>query len=272
MSYQKEIRDHFEKNKEKLFPGIESGKWRNSEGNYPHILPKENKELNLLQSYRKKLEKYIVKNNKCLKLHVYFHHLNSSQAMCLNFFFPLMEEKALDIVLKFIGFKNETINYTNTCFEKKSLVERNYRPTSFDFYIETNSGKKIFFEVKFTEQKFGVAKEADRIDKFNAVYKENLKVINEKYHKPDVFFKHYQIVRNLICIKDKDSYVVFLYPDKNQKIKNQAEFAKSNILITEFQDNLINLTWEDLLNYIQNNVKNQNLEDQFRDFREKYNL
>lgn len=219
MSYQKEIRSHFENNKEKFFPGIKNGNWRNSENIYPHILPKEQEKLNLLELYRDDLWQNIEADNSCLKRHIYFHHLNSSQAMCLNFFYPLIKERELDVVLRCIGLDNETINYDKTCFEKKSKVEKNYRATSFDFYIETNSEKKIFFEIKYTEKKFGEAKEDDvYINKFNTVYKGKLSVLEEKYHQPTTFFKNYQIVRNLINIDD-NSYVVFIYPGKNKKIK-----------------------------------------------------
>src|SRR5690606_3240282 len=121
-------------------------------------------------------------------------------------------------------------------FEKESDIEKcnkNYRPTSFDFYLETNSRKKIFFEIKFTEQKFGEAKEDDiHLNKFNAVYKNNLGALEEDYHKPTIFLKNYQILRNLICIS-KDCYVVFLYPNNNKAIKLQAESAKSTFLKSE---------------------------------------
>lgn len=275
MSYQEEIKKHFEDNKKKLFDKkVEDGKWRNSKKKYPHILPKEEEILNLLPTYRKALDEYL-KNNKELKKHIYFHHLNSSQAMCLNFFFPLFKEKQLDVILKLFGFENEEINYSKTCFEKDSDVEKinkNYRPTSFDFYIETTTEKKIFFEIKYTEQEFGKAKNDDiHLNKFNDVYKNNLKVIKAEYHQPNVFFKNYQILRNLICISE-NSYVVFLYPNKNKKIKNQAESAKLNILNSNVKENLINLTWEELISFTEKNIENVNIKEQFKDFKEKYNI
>jgi hypothetical protein len=275
MSYQKEIKTHFEENKEKLFGKIENGKWRNSECIYPHILPEDRKILNLLPTYRISLDKYLENNKQELKKHIYFHHLNSSQAMCLNFFYPLIEEKELDIILKLIGFENEEINYGKTCFEKESDIEKsnkNYRATNFDLYIETVSGKKIFFEIKYTEQEFGKAKpDTIHINKFDDVYKGNLKVIKDEYCEPDVFFENYQILRNLICIT-KESYVVFLYPEKNKRIKTQAESAKSKILKSEVANNLINLTWEDVLNFAELNIKSSKIKEQLKSFREKYNV
>lgn len=277
MTYQQEIKLHFENNKEKLFKRkIEDGKWRNSEKKYPHILPKEEEILNLLPTYRNSLENYLNNNKSELKKHIYFHHLNSSQAMCLNFFFPLYEEKELDVILKLFGFENEEVDYNQKCFfEKESHIEKalaNYRATNFDFYIQTKSAKKIYFEIKYTEQEFGKAKDDDiHMNKFNNVYKNNLKIISKEYHQPNIFFKNYQILRNLICISE-NSYVVFIYPSKNRKIKNQAESAKLHILNSDVKDNLINLTWEDLIVFTEKNIKKVSLKNQFKDFKEKYNF
>jgi hypothetical protein len=276
MSYQDEIKKHFENKKSSLFEQtIEDGKWRNGEKKYPHILPKELEKLNLLPTYRNTLNNYLESNKSKLKKHIYFHHLNSSQAMCLNFFFPLFEEKELELILRFIGFENEEINYSKTCFEKNSVVEKsngNYRPTSFDFYVETITGKKIFFEIKYTEQEFGKAKQDEiHINKFNEVYKSNIQFIKKEYQQTNVFLKNYQILRNLICISE-NSYVVFLYPNKNTKIKNQAESAKLKMLNDNVKDNLINKTWEELIIYAEKNTRNLKIKEQLKSFKEKYSI
>jgi hypothetical protein len=97
MSYQDEIKKHFENKKSSLFEQtIEDGKWRNGEKKYPHILPKELEKLNLLPTYRNTLNNYLESNKSKLKKHIYFHHLNSSQAMCLNFFFLFLKKKNLN--------------------------------------------------------------------------------------------------------------------------------------------------------------------------------
>ena len=276
MSYQEEVKTHFKVNKEKIFDRkIEDGKWRNNVEKYPHILPKELQILNLLPTYRNTLNEYLENNKSKLKKHIYFHHLNSSQAMCLNFFFPFFEERELNLILKFLGFENEEIDYSKTCFEKDSEIEKsikNYRPTSFDFYIETKTGKKIFFEIKYTEQEFGKAKEDEiHIAKFNNVYKNNLQVIKKEYHEPIVFLKNYQILRNLICVSE-NSFVVFLYPNKNSKIKNQAESAQLKILNDNVKDNLFNKTWEELLSFSEKNTVNLKIKEQLKSFKEKYNI
>jgi hypothetical protein len=275
MNYQNETKKKLEDFKIQYFNTVENGKWRDSKKDYPHILPKDKAKLNLLPKYRDSLSDYMLKNKNTLKTHIYFHHLNSSQAMCLNFFFPLLKEKELELVLKFIGLENEEIEYSNSCFEKESEIEKinkNYRATNFDFYIETTTGKKIYFEIKYTEHGFGKAKPDNaHSDKFDNVYSNNLSSIKKEYCNKIAFLENYQILRNLICISE-NSYVVFLYPNGNKKIKTQAESAKSKILKSEVKNNLINLTWEDLLAYTEKNVKNSRIKEQLKDFKEKYNV
>ena len=255
MNYQKKIKTHLRNYKLKYFSTVADGKWRNSKKDYPHILPKEKEQLNLLPEYRNSLSDYIEKEKKKngLRTHTYFHHLNSSQAMCLNFFYPLLKEKELDIILKAIGLENEEVEYSQACFEKESKVEKigkNYRATNFDFYIKTKTKKRIYFEIKYTEQAFGKVKPDNfHSDKFEKVYINNLDSIEKEYSNKKAFLENYQILRNLICISE-NSYVVFLFPNGNKKIKSQAELAKKEFLKDNLKGNLINLTWEDLTHYI----------------------
>ncbi|MEO8231479.1 MAG: hypothetical protein ABI638_04310 [Ignavibacteriota bacterium] len=79
-------------------------------------------------------------------------------------------------------------------------------------------------------------------------------------------------MRNLIHLSD-NSYVVFIYPANNKKIKQQAEFAKSNFVKSDFQQNVINLTWEQLLVSVDSNiVDSKELNKQMTDFKDKYKI
>lgn len=220
---------------------------------YSHILPVDDIKLNILSPYRQSFFESEFSN---IKLHKYFHHLNSSQAMCINFFYPLIMEKKLHLILEYIGFNHENINYKSVQFEKESKLDgaNKRRPTNFDFYFETESGKHFYFEIKYTEEGFGVAlNDTKHREKYEDVYKQNLsKVIQQEYCDMEIFFKHYQIIRNLIHIDD-NSYVIFLYPGKNIKVSQSAQFAKSNIIKPEFSCNLINITWEDIVSHIEAN-------------------
>lgn len=54
---------------------------------YPHVLPSRLRFLNILEPIRAEMQQYLEKNPQ-IKLHRYFHHLNSSQAFAFNLFFP----------------------------------------------------------------------------------------------------------------------------------------------------------------------------------------
>jgi hypothetical protein len=54
---------------------LENGVWKRNNKLYPHILPVDQQDLNLLENYRKELTKYIQEMN--IHLHQDFHHLNS---------------------------------------------------------------------------------------------------------------------------------------------------------------------------------------------------
>jgi len=273
-TYQEIIKCHLTKYKKINFPLMANGFWKINNKSYPHILPEENKYDNLLPIYKKKLIDYLDNNN--IKLHSDFHHLNSSQAMCFNFFYPLILEKKLELVTDFLELKDKTIKYETVCFEKDGKDKmKGRRPTNFDFYFETISGKKMYFEIKYTETEFGKAKnDKEHNDKFDNIYSKLLNPLKEEFHLKEVFFNNYQILRNLIHI-DENSYVVFIYPQDNLKIKEKAEKVKDEILNKKFHDNFKSVTWEDLFSFVQNkiiDIKPKQLVLQMKEFKEKYKI
>ncbi len=266
MNFQDKIKKHLSKYKSDNFPGLANGQWKNNKKYYSHILPEENKFDNLLPSYKIEFDGYL--KNHYIKLHSDFHHLNSSQAMCFNFFFPLYYERELEVITNLLGLKDETVNYDTVCFEKKGLEAKfGRRPTSFDFYFETKSGKKIHFEIKYTESGFGNAK----IDtnKFEVVYSKFLKSISSTFHSPEQFFANYQILRNLIHIGDT-SYVVFVYPKDNKGVSKGADKVKLIFLTPSFHVHFFSATWESLFAYVSNSIVDNKLKSQFVAFKDKY--
>ena len=189
MSYQEKIREHLSNYKEKILADIPSGKWQEKGELRLHILHKDYKAKNLIGDYgRVFFEKKILDKK---KIHQYFHHLNSSQAMCINFFYPLIAENKLDIILKTLGLDNEEVKIVE--FEKESniddekmirekipeLKQKDTIPTSFDFYFETKS-KKLHFEIKYTEGEFGTAKKDKNTKKYLDKYKKKYDRIYSK--------------------------------------------------------------------------------------------
>lgn len=273
MTFQQEIKKWLSYYKEASFSELEDGKWRKNGLSYSHILPEEYWFNNLLPEYRIELENYI--RSRKIKRHPDFHHLNSSQAMCLNFFYPLIKEEKLQLIIQFLNLEDESVDYDSVCFEKPSKIESElgYRPTSFDFYFKTNNSKEIHFEIKFTEQEFGKAiHDTEHLDKYESVYKHHCSAINADYSNCNYFLNYYQLLRNVIHVS-YNSYVVFLFPENNIKIKHQAEFAKTNLVKPAFQQNVINCTWESLIEFIDSiNLGSQRLVKQMDDFKAKYKI
>ena len=266
MSFTSKTKDRLKIYKTKKFPHLENGIWKNNKQTYPHIFPEDNKLSNLLQPYSDNIIPYLEKQK--IKLHPDFHHLNSSQAMCFNFFYPIYSEQKLELITDFLGLKNEKINYETVCFEKNGLEAKFGRiPTSFDFYFETISAKKLYFEIKYTEGGFGKAK--INLDKFNNVYSKFLSPINPIFHNSKQFFNNYQILRNLIHIDD-NSYVIFIYPKDNISVSNEAKSVKKDFLISEFHNHFYPVTWENLFENISNSIKGNKIKTQLDDFKDKY--
>jgi hypothetical protein len=278
MRYQDEIKGKLKDYKKVKFPDLEDGIWKKSNATKPHILPFIHRFENLLTQYRTELITYLRKN-KNIKLHQFFHHLNSSQAMCLNMFYPLIEEKKLDLLFDVLKIEKVSVDYDSVCFEKESDIEKapiieqgiDKRPTCFDFYFKTIDGKEFHFEIKYTEERFAKAEHDNSHEaKYEAIYKNHCSAINSEYCNCNSFLDNYQIMRNLIHVSNK-SYVVFIYPENNKKIKQQAEDSKSFLVKSEFQQHVINLTWEDLLGYLDSiNLDSEKLTTQMNDFKQKY--
>lgn len=268
--------DYKKKNAELSELGEGTYNYRGSLITYPHILPRDSRFLNFLPEYRSELTARVAP--RVSELHRYFHHLNSSQAMCLNFFLPLEHEKKLEWISEYLGFPGESVDYQSACFEKAGVdgrAEKNWRHTSFDYYYKTTTGKKFYFEIKYTEDGFGAKSEKDRdeaaMEKFESVYLPLLRgAIRPEYHVPELFFDNYQITRNLAHL-GQDSYVVFLYPQDNRKIAEDAENVKERFLVPEYHNHFFAVTWEQLYEGLREKLlMSDRLARQFEAFSEKY--
>ncbi|MBU3112692.1 PGN_0703 family putative restriction endonuclease [Clostridium lacusfryxellense] len=249
--YQTKIKGHlgaYKRNKLKI---LEDGifNYQGKELLYEHILPVDKRELNIIEKYRSDFFQSDYSN---INFHKYFHHLNSSQAMCINFFYPLIKENLLESILSVINIKGE-INYNSKdiCFEKGSELETNAkRKTNFDFYIKLTSGIKVYFEIKYSENEFGKAKhDEEHKNKFNDIYMPLIKdnpAIEKSYKTEDIFLDNYQIMRNIAHVSE-DSYVIFIYPKENQGIRKTALSARKNIIARGWGAHFILFTWEDLI-------------------------
>lgn len=234
-----------------------------------HILPKKFSSHNIIQYYRSAF--YSSPSSK-ITLHKYFHHLNSSQALCINLFFPLIFEEKLDLVLHMLDIPS--LKPMESCFEKESELELGGgRKTNFDFYIQLSDKTKIYFEIKYSEEEFGKAKndEEHRV-KFAKTYQPLLKnndFINNEYHEMTSFFNTYQIMRNF-CHIDDNSFVVFVYPKANQKIHLQTQSAHENMLTDKGKSKFKVLPLETTIDEILRLVQSTRLQEHYKEFKVKY--
>ncbi len=131
--------------------GLEqAGSWRGKP--YGHILPKELHCLNLIETVRAEVCQYLQASK--IRLDRHFHHLNSSQAACINLFWPLLNCADSDILVTSLGIGPGDI----ARWEFAKVTDWNEK-TNYDLYLELNSGAKTYIEFKYTEKEFGRAKD-----------------------------------------------------------------------------------------------------------------
>ena len=233
-----------------------------------HILPINYRKMNILERYR---SRFFSSDFAKVRLHRFFHHLNSSQALCINLFYPLIAEHALGLFREFLGIKTEVDS--RPFFEKKSEIEIAARRTSFDFYIQGASASNIFVEVKYTEVGFGQGRNDDEHrDKFDKTYLplvEKSLFLVRRCQEKEFFLKHYQILRNLIHISDSD-YVVFLLPAANCVVHKEAIWARDQMLTEAGRARLKIVFLEKFVSFLENRCSDSPLGGYYKAFRTKY--
>ena len=120
-------------------PGIYN--YRGDELKYDHILPKDLKHLNVIKHYR---SDFFNSDLSKISYHKYFHHLNSSQALCVNLFFPLIVSDETRIISELLELPTKSIK--SPCFEFVSDIEltKQYsRKTNFDFFCKLSDKLKM---------------------------------------------------------------------------------------------------------------------------------
>lgn len=220
----------------------ENGIWRKNQLPYPHILPIRHQRLNILPSIRDPFWHWM--KGQGIKLHSDFHHLNSSQALCFNLFFPLLldGEKHLSAVGDALGISPNFMRGAAFEFQPHEV-----EGTSFDFSIPRRCGGRVYFEIKYTETKFGAARADDRhLQKFKDIYAPR---INGRFEQPyceaEAFLAHYQIARNIWHLSEtSDDVVVFLFPKASDALRRQeailhdcaTELFRSRVRVVYLED------------------------------------
>jgi hypothetical protein len=188
---------------------------KGKEVRHAHILPKDLKWLNILEGYRSEVRTY-VDSDRAIRLHKYFHHLNSSQALALNLFFPFFEGGALasSALLRALGIPGRLEQWR--CEYLPVASER----TNVDI-ASRSDGSWTYCEVKLTEQEFGQAKgEPRHFEKLERTYGPVLRThCSSELLEPTIFFEHYQILRNIwLAARTPDGRALFLLPSRNETL------------------------------------------------------
>jgi len=179
-----------------------------------HILPLDLKWLNILEPFRSEIHAYL-KTRPEVKLHKYFHHLNSSQAFALNLFYPFLEGEPAQAsaLLRALGVKGEIESWSAEC------VPHLEEGTNVDIAWKDCQGAWTYCEVKLSEQEFGQAKADTRHrEKLTTIYDPVLRCsCPETLLEPLEFFDNYQIMRNIwLAARDPTASVTFLLPRANR--------------------------------------------------------
>lgn len=271
------IYSHLKEYKEKTLCISEQGiyVYRKKKLAKSYILPDKDTEKNLLDSGYFPAEKEFYEKLKFKnRIHRYFRHLNSSQALALNLFVPVIEENLYSSLFCIDGIKIRSAEFEH--IEEKSFEDKfsGFRKTNFDFFVQSEN-EKFFFEVKYSERGFGNAA-SDEIhkQKFQEIYRPELKEIctKESFQEIDEkrFLKDYQLWR-IICHVRYGS-VYFAVPEFRPDLKDKVESARSAIK-KEYQDKIHVLVINEFVEKMISKGEaegNEKISGHYKEFKEKY--
>lgn len=236
----KKVREHLTEYKNNILDVNDCGTYRNRK--YGHILPDKFKTLNIgLPSSTYTLEGSLLKLNGCpaIKLHMDWQHMNSSQILCIAYFYSFINDKE-----KLQKLVTDVLKITSDV-DGAEFEYITSDGSNIDFVVHLNNGGNVFFEIKYTEREFGTAtsKTADYKDIKNRFHP-TVQISYESY------LKNYQLVRNIsLSSKDGNNHTVFLVPKANGSINDH--YDKGILTITNIDKfNVQRLYWEDLLKQI----------------------
>ena len=233
---------------------------------YSHILPEKYREKNIIPSeYHQEIISDIKNNN--IKLHQLFHHLNSSQALCFNLFFPIFLANEFNLLLNKILGKDIVEEEIIEKYGFEYIDEDSNEDTNFDLYVKTNQ-TKYYFEIKYTEDGFGDAKNDEtHRNNYNNLYKERFKIFKD-VPPMEEFFKYYQLFRNLLY---NDGYNIFVFPKDRADLEKTINDVKKKYCKEEQQDHIITFPIEDIVQ-IMLDSNNEKIKNHYKLFSEKYFL
>jgi hypothetical protein len=153
-----------------------------------------------------------------------YDHPAPTRAMAFDLFSPFLDEGRVDArLLKVLGVSGA--GYRGE-FDKVLDPEEN---TRFIFYMQADSGMRIFFDVKLAESGFGGCDDDERHrDALERRYRPHLREhVDAKWLEPAKFSGNAEVMRKLSYLgRYPESGVVFIYPKANDRLKDAEEEIK----------------------------------------------
>ncbi len=270
MSYQDDLIAHLIEYKRNHLGAPPAGiyRYRGRDAFREHILPIEGSRLNFLEESRQEIASFL-KSNPQVKLHKYFHHLNSSQAFALNLFVPFFEggPAASTALLSALGQ-----HATLAQWEPESIPDTAER-TNLDAVWDTSDGTRTFCEVKLSERDFGKARpDARHLDKLRDIYLPRLaQHLSPELQDAPAFFESYQILRNIWhMVGARNGQLVFLIPRGNSKLRPMLQAVVSRVS-EQVRDRIRTVAIEDVLDRLgADAATSPRFRAYARDLRDKY--
>jgi hypothetical protein len=212
---------------------------------YPHIIPAQHRDKNLLPAVYSAFEAFRATTN--CKLHRDFHHLTSSQALAFNLFLPVVASWSgiSGQYARLLGLRPRTIR-SLTLEAIPDLAEG----TNFDALAHLDEGSRAYIEVKFTESGFGQGRNDEAHQaKLREIYLPRLAGrVEESCLEPTHFFRHYQLYRNLSAIRPETSDVlVLLLPRSHAGVWEHAMIWSTNPRLRDLRAAIRLIALEDVL-------------------------
>jgi hypothetical protein len=181
-----------------------------------HVLPLAKKWDNLLNAARPLVKAHLKANGK-VRLHRYFHHLNSSQAFAFNLFFPFFggNTSAGSSLLRALGQTPPLASW-----EPEAVPDRE-EGTNLDARWRLADGTAVMCEVKLSEAEFGKAPTDEKHRrKLKDIYRKRLADhVDARMLQEPQFFGAYQILRNVWhMLQVPGSTLLFILPRANTRL------------------------------------------------------
>ena len=223
-TYEKTLKAHLDEYRRGRLGGVESGVLlaNGVERPYGHILPTKLQWLNILEPFRAEVMQYQTANT--LRLHRYFHHLNSSQAFAFNLFIPLFQHAV-----------EKLASVLNTPAMQSMQVEQCGDPderTPVDVQWMTSESTSVYCEVMLSEGELGTTDSVGRnARKLDETYRPMLdRYVSTQVwdDKGAIFYQYNDVFHHLWLIArtgHEHDEVRFLLPRANETLVEQLNEA-----------------------------------------------